>query len=160
MVTWAELRGIDVIATTHFSIGDEVVVAFGLHLADQRPGTKVAVSLRAIDGTPLAHVVDDDSGFALGRERNDWRVTVRFKDIRLYPGSYLVSIWAVNSANTEVFDHVEDCLELTMVDGGRLTMRRLPRAHGFLFLTPEWDAQPHAASAPVRVSRSSRRIHP
>lgn len=137
---WAELRDADGNARSDYSIGDDITVAFRLRLAPDRPGTKLAVSLRAADGTPLAHVVDDDSGFALRRDEDSWDVSIRFADVRFYPGSYLVSLWAVNSANTEVFDHVEDCLEFRIVDGGRRTMRRLPRSHGILFLTPAWQA--------------------
>jgi lipopolysaccharide transport system ATP-binding protein len=137
---WAELRDADDNARSDYSIGDDITVAFRLRLAPDRPGTKLAVSLRTTDGTPLAHVVDDDSGFALRRDEDSWDVSIRFADVRFYPGSYLISLWAVNSANTEVFDHAEDCLEFRIVDGGHHTMRWLPRFHGILFLTPAWQA--------------------
>jgi lipopolysaccharide transport system ATP-binding protein len=137
---WAELRGADGSVRSEFSIGDDITVAFRLRLAPDRPGVKLAVSLRAADGTPLAHVVDDDSGFALRRDEDSWDVSIRFADVRFYPGSYLVSLWAANSANTEVFEQAEDLLEFQILDGGRMTMRWLPRFHGILFLTPAWHA--------------------
>lgn len=143
---WAELRDAEDHARSDFSIGDDITVAFGLRLARDRPGTKLAVSLRAADGTPLAHVVDDDSGFALRRDEESWNVSVRFADVRFYPGSYLVSLWAGNSANTEVFHHAQDCLEFRIVDGGHRTMRWLPRFHGILYLTPDWQATAVAES--------------
>ena len=66
-------------------------------------------------------------------------VVVQFNDVRLYPGSYYVSIWVADGANTMVYDHVADALQFNILDGGKLTARPLPRKHGFLFLTPEWQ---------------------
>jgi lipopolysaccharide transport system ATP-binding protein len=144
---WAELRNAAGELCQDFSIGDRVVVTFGLRLAPDRPRTKLAVNIRASDGTPVAHAVDDDSGFALGNDHGSWALDVNFDDIRLYPGSYRVTLWAVNAANTEVFDHAEDCLTIRMVDGGRLTMRPLPRHWGIIFLTPGWTGRPELPAA-------------
>jgi len=136
---WAELRNREGAVCQDFSIGDDVTISFGLRLAPDRPGTKLAVAIRTADGDPLAHMVDDDSAFVLDRTETQSTVSVRLSDIRLYPGSYSVTLWAVNSANTEVFDHVEACLTFRIIDGGRLTMRHLPRHAGLLYLTPRWE---------------------
>ncbi len=124
---WAEVLNSDGVVCQDFSIGDDITIAFRLRLSSDRPRTKLAISLRGSDGTPIAHVVDDDSGFALGNDSRTWRVEIGFRDVRLYPGSYRVTLWAVDSANTEVFDHADDCLTFRVVDGGKLTMRPLPR---------------------------------
>jgi len=137
---WAETRNEQGRFCQDFSVGDDVSVSFGLLLTGNRPSTKLAVSLRATDGTPIAHVVDDDSSFTLDRQGGRWTVTVRFRDIRLYPGTYYASLWVMNGPNTEVLDHADDCLSFRIVDGGRLTMRSLPRHSGIIFLTPTWEA--------------------
>jgi lipopolysaccharide transport system ATP-binding protein len=138
---WAELRDSDGRIRGDFSIGDDVTLAFGLLLSPQQPRTKLAVSIRSANGTPIAHVVDDDSGFALEGDGREWTITLEFPDIRLYPGSYVITTWAVNDANTEVFDQAEDCLAFRIVDGGRLTTRALPSHSGLIFLTPTWTSR-------------------
>ena len=149
---WAELQNGAGDMCQDFSIGDEVAVAFGLRLAPDRPRTKLAVTIRASDGTPVAHAVDDDSGFALDNDCRSWTLRVGFGDIRLYPSPYRVSLWAVNAANTEVFDHAEDCLTFRIVDGGKLTMRSLPRHWGIVFLTPQWTSRADpVAAAPAHA---------
>jgi lipopolysaccharide transport system ATP-binding protein len=141
MFEWAEIRNRDGEVRQDFSIGDDISIAIGLQLGPNRPRTKLAVTLRGADGTPVAHVVDDDSGFVLDNDSRTWAVSIEFRDIRLYPGSYRVTPWAVNASNTEVFDYAEDCLTFRIIDGGRLTMRPLPRHSGIIFLTPTWTSQ-------------------
>lgn len=138
MFEWAEIRDSSGSLRQDFSIGDDISIAFGLRLAADHPRTKLAVSLRGADGAPIAHVVDDDSGFVLDNDSRAWHVSIEFRDVRLYPGTYRVTPWAVNAANTEVFDHADDCLTFRIIDGGKLTMRPLPRHSGLIFLTPIW----------------------
>ncbi len=154
MFEWAEVLNSGGLVCQDFSIGDDITIAFGLRLSSDRPRAKLAVSLRGSDGTPIAHVVDDDSGFALGNDSRTWRVSIDFRDIRLYPGSYRVTVWAVNAANTEVFDHVDACLTFRVVDGGKLTMRPLPRHSGLIFFTPIWAGRRSEANAVAPVGRA------
>lgn len=140
-----------------FSVGDDICVVFGLRLSDSRPRTKLAVSIRTSDGVPIAHAVDDDSKFELGVETGEWSVRVIFRDVRLYPGSYRISLWAVDHANTETFDYAEDCLTFRIVDGGRMTMRWLPRHSGLLFMTPDWQSRPRHIPPSVNDASSASR---
>ncbi len=144
---WAELQDGSGKTREDFSIGDDVCVVFGLRLAPELPGTKLAVAIQASDGTPVAHAEDDDSGFTLSNDSSELTVRVTFTDIRLYPGSYRVTLWAMNSANTEVFDHAEDCMTFRILDGGRLTMRPLTRRSGLVFLTPQWSRSVQSLAA-------------
>jgi lipopolysaccharide transport system ATP-binding protein len=135
---WAELRDSSGRISQDFSIGESLSVLFGLRLASDLPRATLAVVIRASDGTPIAHALDVDSGFMLGNDVAHRTISVTFADLRLYPGSYWVTLRAVNAANTEVFDLAEDCLTFRIIDGGRLTMRWLPRHTGLVFLTPDW----------------------
>lgn len=146
---WAELRSSDSRIQSDFSIGDDIILSFRIRLALDRPATRLAVGLRAADGTPVALVQDEDSGFSLRRDWAAWDVAIRFADVRFYPGSYFVSLWVHNASNSEIFDHVEDCLEFQIVGGGRLTGRSLARNWGFLFLTPGWQADRAGESADI-----------
>ena len=138
---WAEMRNADDEICQDFSIGDDVRVAFGLRLAPTKPRTKLVLAIKAADGTPVALISEDDSGFSLGYDHDSWSVSVDFEDIRLYPGSYHVTLWATDGANSEEFDRVEDALVFRIVDGGKLTMRHLPRYAGIIFLTPRWRSR-------------------
>jgi lipopolysaccharide transport system ATP-binding protein len=148
---WAELRDSQGRLRQDFSIGDDIAVTFGIRLAAHLPRTTLAVDIRASDGQPIAHCLDDDSRFNIGNEVSERTVSVTFDDVRLYPGSYTISLRAVNVANTELFDLAEDCLTFRIIDGGKLTMRWLPRFTGLVLLTPNWqlsnESRPSVRSA-------------
>ena len=99
---------------------------------------KAAVQMRTSDGIQLCNMIDVDSGFEIECLRREEVLSIRIADIRLYPGTYHVSLWVGSVTSIETYDHVQDCLSFEIIDGGRLTSRRLPRSAGLLFLTPEW----------------------
>ncbi len=142
VLEWAELRDRASRPRQDFSIGDDICVAFGLRVGPHRPKVKLVIAIRAADGTPIALVSEDDSGFALGDDQDRWDVSALFEDLRFYPGTYHVTIWLTDGSNSEEFDRAEDCLTFRMVEGGLLTMRWLPRYSGLLFLTPTFSARP------------------
>jgi lipopolysaccharide transport system ATP-binding protein len=137
---WGEVQDGSGQPRQDFSLGEAITIRFGVRLRSDLPRTKLAVAIRTSDGLPVAHVVDDDSGFVLDARR-DSTIGVTFTDVRLYPGSYWVSLHAVSAANTDVFDLAEDCLSFRIVDGGKLTLRWLPRDSGLIFFTPEWHSE-------------------
>lgn len=152
---WAEIRDEEGRQKQEFSIGDDIAIAFGFRVGAHRPKVKLVVALRAGDGTPIALVSEDDSGFSLGGDRERWSVSTLFEDVRLYPGTYHVTLWMTDGTNTEEFDRAEDCLTFRIMDGGKLTMRSLPRHSGIVFLTPRWTAggvSPSETEDPVRVN--------
>jgi lipopolysaccharide transport system ATP-binding protein len=152
---WAEVRNTEGRPVQDYSLGETVGIAFGLRLGPERPRVRIALTMRTTDGLPIALMADQDSGFVLRTDREDWTIEVLLHDLRLYPGSYLVSLYVSNWANTEVLDHAEDCLRFNVVDGGRLTMRPLPRHSGLIFLTPAWTAAPSARAADAAARRGS-----
>ena len=125
-----------------FSIGDAIKVAFELRFAPDCPRVRLAVELRSADGLPLANMIDVDFSFMLTPNSEDpiQLVTVTLEDIRLYPGTYHLGLWAGSLTSTEIFDYAPECLTFNIVDGGKLTMRRLPRSAGLFFFTPRWTS--------------------
>jgi lipopolysaccharide transport system ATP-binding protein len=138
---WAEIRNSHDASQQDFAMGDTVRVAFGLRLAPHLPRTRLVIAIRSSEGTPIALISDEDSSFRLPNDRERVSITADLEDIRLYPGSYHISLWATDSTNTEEFDRADDCLTFTIVDGGKLTMRSLPRHAGLIFLTPRWASR-------------------
>lgn len=130
-----------------FSIGDTICIVFTmLFNAPNEEMVKTAVELKSIDGQKLANMIDIDSGFRVKGEpgtRASYEVIIR--DIRLYPGTYHISLYAGDISSTETYDYLEDCLSFEIVDGGNLTTRFLPRSAGLFFFTPEWKLQKTAA---------------
>jgi lipopolysaccharide transport system ATP-binding protein len=124
-----------------FSIGDEICIVFRIKACNYYVNKKIklAVQLRSSDGLPLCNMIDVDSGFQVEGLQEQRTVSVRIADVRLYPDTYFVSLWAGSITSTETFDHVVDCLSFDIVDGGKLTSRRLPRSAGLLFMTPKWQ---------------------
>jgi lipopolysaccharide transport system ATP-binding protein len=94
--------------------------------------------LRTSDGLPLSMMIDGDSGFEFEDFKRSEQFEVLLKDVRFYPGTYYVSLYATAPESIDVYDHVQDVLMFHVVDGGQLTARTLPRSYGLLFLTPEW----------------------
>jgi lipopolysaccharide transport system ATP-binding protein len=152
---WADVRSRDSQSRVEFSVGDDVVIAFGFRLAPDRATAKLMLSIRASDGTPIALVSEDDSGFSLGAGQDSWDVAAVFEDIRLYPDTYHVSIWITDARNTEYLDRVDDCLTFRIVVGGHLTMRPLTRRVGLVFLTPTWEGSPGGSQFPISGHRGS-----
>jgi lipopolysaccharide transport system ATP-binding protein len=126
-----------------FSIGDTVYLTFSILFNNPNEKTvKTAVELKSIDGQKLANMIDVDSGFQVNGEHGalaTYEVIIR--DIRLYPGTYYLSLFAGDISSTETYDYLEDCISFEIVDGGSLTTRFLPRSAGLFFFTPEWKVQ-------------------
>lgn len=124
-----------------FSIGDDICFQFRLAVSRELQGKsiKLVVALKRSDGIRVSYMVDVDSQFGIVDARAIENISVTLKDVRFYPDTYFVSFFATSITSTEVFDGVEDCLSFDIIDGGKLTMRRLPSSAGLLFLTPEWE---------------------
>src|SRR5438552_13841202 len=92
-------------------------------------------------------MVDTDSGFAIQDFSGAETISVRLRDVRLYPDTYHVSLWVGSITSTDVYDWVRDCLSFEIVGGGCLTTRTLPRSAGLLFWTPAWTRDSAAPAA-------------
>jgi lipopolysaccharide transport system ATP-binding protein len=126
-----------------FSIGEDIYIKFELESGSEffNKSVKIAVEIKSSDGIPLCNMVDADSGFSISDLKTKEHITVCLKDIRFYPDVYFISLWVGSISCIDVFDYVRDCLVFEIADGGKLTMRRLPRSAGIIFLTPEWTRE-------------------
>ncbi|CAN5249489.1 ABC transporter ATP-binding protein [soil metagenome] len=134
------LKKPDGLASRIFSIGDSIHVIFSLRFyhPNQKP-VKTSIELKTIDGVKIANMIDTDSAFQVESDlNNEVFYEVILKDVRFYPGTYYISLYAGDLSSLETYDYVADCISFEIIDGGKLTQRRLPRSAGLLFLTPEW----------------------
>jgi len=123
---------------TAFQIGDDILIDFEFQCRESLRAVKLAAEMFTGDGMKIANMVDVDSHFAMSNPKQREKVTLRIKDIRLYPGSYLLGFWAGSVDSASTYDWVENCLQFEIVGGGMLASRELPRSSGLLFMTPQW----------------------
>ena len=136
---WIKVSNNDGQELQDFSIGDNVYISFCIASETVITNIKLAVQIASSDGTKICNAIDVDSGFQVDKVDGLQIYCVCFKDIRLYPDSYYISLWAGTTESIDTYDHIEDCLKFQIIDGGKLTMRSLPRSVGILFFTPEWE---------------------
>jgi lipopolysaccharide transport system ATP-binding protein len=139
--TRAELHDSEDRICQDFPMGSDITVVFHLAFSDPSLLGKLSMSIKTIDGLQITHTVDDDAGFLLPTGASARTVRVRLPDVRFYPGSYRISLYCADVANTRVYDQAEDCLTFEIVDGGKFTSRPLPRHSGLFFVTPAWSAE-------------------
>lgn len=135
---WIRTINIDGEQTQDFSIGENVYIDFCMESSTLVRSIKLSLELRTSEGIKLCNAIDIDSGFQVEKVDGVQSYRICFKDIRLYPDTYYVSLWASGSDSVDAYDYVEDCLSFQIIDGGKLTMRYLPRSAGLFFFTPEW----------------------
>jgi lipopolysaccharide transport system ATP-binding protein len=101
-----------------FGIGETIVVQFEMAFSRSFPTLHMSVDIRRADsGLPVLHLLNHDTGTVFadlppGRHA----FSVEIPDCMLYPGSYMVSLFAAVSGN--LLDHVEDVLSFSMVHSG------------------------------------------
>ncbi|MET0167793.1 MAG: ABC transporter ATP-binding protein [Vicinamibacterales bacterium] len=101
-----------------FGIGETIVVQFEMEFARSLPPLHMSVDIRRADsGLPVLHLLNHDTG-TLFEDLPTGRHTfsVEIPNCMLYPGSYMVTLFAAVSGN--LLDHVEDVLSFSMVQSG------------------------------------------
>lgn len=124
-----------------FSLGEDIEICFELlFLRPNQNFARTSIELKTIDGIKLANMIDEDSRFAVYGEANERKTfSVTICDVRLYPGTYLLSFYTGDSSSSETYDYLPDSISFEIIDGGKLTTRNLPKSSGLLFLTPKWE---------------------
>ena len=125
------------IPNREISIGDDLVLVFNIESKIEKCILRMSIELKSSDGLKMANMIDVDSNF-LNISDKLKTYEVRLKDIRLYPGTYFLSLYVGDQTSTEVYDYVEDCISFEVIDGGSLTKRPLPKTAGLFFFTPKW----------------------
>lgn len=121
-----------------YSIGDDIVFKFSMSAQVVHRVVRMALFLRASDGTKISCMIDADSSYQLYNFDGTATFSVVMKDVRLYPDIYYVGLWVGSIDSNDLFDFCEDCISFKIIDGGKLTTRNLPRSAGLLLLTPVW----------------------
>lgn len=127
-----------------FFIGNDVRISFGLRnvSAIEPDQLTCAVALRNSDGIQVCNMINWDSDFSIPAFRNELKLSLTIVDIRLYPDTYYISIWAGSKKGEGhvVYDNVVDCLTFQILRDSPMTERPLVKSQGVFFLTPPWDS--------------------
>jgi len=134
----AELTNQNNILTEDFSIGDDLNIRFKLKNNSNETKSEIGIQIKAADDMPIFHIMGRDSNFELNHTDTEEEYEVSIKDIRLFPGIYTVNITSNTTTGHQIFDSIESALTFQIIDGGKYTVRNLPRAAGLFFLNPEW----------------------
>ena len=122
-----------------FSIGDELNIVFKIKNNSKEIRSEIGIQIKSSDDMPIFHIMPRDSNFEFIHTEIEEEYKVSIKDIRLFPGSYSVTIISCNTTGHEIYDIIENALYFDVLDGGKHTIRSLPRTAGLFFLNPEWN---------------------
>ncbi|WP_432649078.1 ABC transporter ATP-binding protein [Flavobacterium tructae] len=134
----AEIRDQNDVLNNEFSIGDDLNIKFRLQNNTNEAKSEVGIQIKSSDEMPIFHIMGRDSNFELTHIEKQEEYVVIIKDIRLFPGIYTISLTSNTTTGHQIFDCIENALSFQIIDGGKYTIRSLPRAAGLFFLNPEW----------------------
>lgn len=129
------------VLTNEFSIGNDINITFDIINHNDEKKSEVAIQIKAMDDTPIFHIMPRDSNYEFVHTNKEEKYKLIIKDIRLYPGIYSVNLISANTTGHEIFDSIDNALFINIIDGGKYTVRNLPRVAGLFFLNPEWQKQ-------------------
>ncbi len=116
--------------------GETLDVAMRLHSRDGRP-PGVAVGIVRADGTAVYGVSAEMDGFhPMAIDPHEYECTLRFAELQLLPGSYVVRVHAMDTEGARIFDTLE-C---------GITVRGSSREFGFVQLPHRWLGGAEATS--------------
>lgn len=133
-----EIRNQNDILSQEFFIGDDLNVRFRLRNNTSENNSEVAIQIKTSDEMPLFHIMARDSNYELIHILKEEEYVVSIKDLRLFPGTYSITIISANTTGHQIYDYIENALFFQITDGGKYTVRHLPRSVGLLFLNPDW----------------------
>lgn len=133
-----EIRNQNNVLCQDYSIGDDLNIKFRLKNNSNETKSEVAIQIKSSDEMPIFHFIAGDSNYILNHTTKEEEYLISIKDIRLYPGNYVIRIASTNTTGHQIFDDIENALFFQIIDGGKYTIRNLPKLMGLVFLNPEW----------------------
>ncbi|AWA29767.1 ABC transporter ATP-binding protein [Flavobacterium magnum] len=136
--TFFKITNIEGLGTREFSIGDDLVLTFGIRNFSAEVKSEVGIQVKTADDVPIFHIMARDSNYELNHTQVNEEYAIVINDLRLFPGVYTISITSANTTGHEIHDFIENVVSFEVVDGGNYTVRNLPKSFGLFFLNPEW----------------------
>ena len=124
--------------TNNFSIGDSIFIKFKIKNNTNEKKSELAVQVKTVEDMPVFHMMSRDSNFEVNHQSQEEIYLIKLEDIRLFPGTYSITLTAASTTGHELYDHIDNAISFNILDGGKYTHRNLPRQAGLFFQNPEW----------------------
>ena len=121
-----------------YSIGDDLNIRFRIKINSDETKSEIGIQIKDSNEMPIFHIMARDSNYELNHMQSEEEYVLKIEDLRLFPGNYSINIISANTTGHEIYDIIENALTFQIIDGGKYTVRPLPRSHGLWFLNPEW----------------------
>lgn len=122
----------------NFSIGDSIFIKFKIKNNTNEKKSELAVQVKTVEDMPVFHMMSRDSNFEVNHQSQEEIYLIKLEDIRLFPGTYSITLTAASTTGHELYDHIDNAISFNILDGGKYTHRNLPRQAGLFFQNPEW----------------------
>ena len=122
-----------------FFVGDTIQLVFEINNPELLKNSAIGIQVKGIDDVPLLHMMNIDSGFPIIHQQNFESYKICIRDFPLFPGDYKITLTIADPGGHEVYDNIEGCMNVTILQGGEKVRRPLPKEAGLFFLTPEWS---------------------
>lgn len=124
--------------SNNFSIGDDILLRLKLKNNSGEKRSEIGIQVKTSEDMPVFHIMPRDSNFELHHTTDVEEYLVTLKDIRLFPGTYSITLISANTTGHQIFDNIDYAISFNILDGGRYTQRNLPRQAGLFFQNPDW----------------------
>lgn len=121
-----------------FFIGDEMLVSLEVEFCRPVARAQVGFIITSTARGNIYHCSTADSPCAIENASGPVAVTARFPELKLYPGTYVLSWLMLDGPGNEVLDLVPDSISFQVAEGGRGLRRPLHRHAGVVHEVPDW----------------------
>lgn len=124
--------------SNNFSIGDDITLKLKIKNNSGEKRSEIGIQVKTVEDMPVFHIMPRDSNFELHHTAEKEEFLITLKDIRLFPGSYSITLISANTTGHQIYDNIENAISFNILDGGKYTQRNLPRSAGLFFQNPDW----------------------
>lgn len=124
--------------SNNFSIGDDIILKLKIKNNSGEKRSEIGIQVKTVEDMPVFHIMPRDSNFELHHTAETEEFLITLKDIRLFPGSYSITLISANTTGHQIYDNIDHAISFNILDGGKYTQRNLPRSAGLFFQNPDW----------------------
>lgn len=124
--------------SNNFSIGHDIILKLKIKNNSGEKRSEIGIQVKTVEDMPVFHIMPRDSNFELHHTSEKEEFLITLKDIRLFPGSYSITLISANTTGHQIYDNIDNAISFNILDGGKYTQRNLPRSAGLFFQNPDW----------------------
>jgi lipopolysaccharide transport system ATP-binding protein len=137
-ILWASTKNTVGEISTQFEMGSTLVIETDVFSQVSTRRLAFSIDLKTSTGIPVLHIVDRDADFAVAELCGKKRLRISLPKLSLYPGIYLVSIWAGDPMGNG-YDYANDCLSIEVRPGNLIKRSGLSWQQALCTFQSEWQ---------------------